>query len=165
MAMGDPSVQPPPPAAANKATAAGTKPAPAAFGPGSQMRGGLMRFIPTRIHGYLDYGMGVLLILSPWIFGFANGGIAQWLPVILGFGTIVYSALTDYELGVAPTIAMPTHLWLDIGSGVLLAVSPWLFGFASIVFWPHLIFGLLEIGAGLTTRTVVDRPAAARDRF
>jgi hypothetical protein len=121
-----------------------------------------MRFIPTKIHGYLDYLVGALLIISPWLFGFANGGIAQWLPVILGVGAIVYSLLTDYELGLSPTIPMSTHLTLDIGSGILLAVSPWLFGFASVVFLPHLIFGLLEIGAGLMTRTDPDRPAHAR---
>jgi hypothetical protein len=116
-----------------------------------------MRFIPTKIHGYLDYLVGALLIVSPWLFGFANGGIAQWLPVVLGLGAIVYSLLTDYELGVSPMIPMPTHLWLDVGSGVLLAISPWLFGFASVVFLPHLIFGVFEVGAGLMTRTHPDR--------
>jgi hypothetical protein len=28
-----------------------------------------MRFIPTRIHGFLDYAVGVLLIVVPWLFG------------------------------------------------------------------------------------------------
>ena len=36
----------------------------------------------------------------------------------------------------------------------MLALSPWLFGFADRVLWPRLIVGLWEIGAGLTTRTV-----------
>jgi hypothetical protein len=33
-----------------------------------------MRFIPTRIHGMMDYAMGLLLIAAPWLFGFARGG-------------------------------------------------------------------------------------------
>ncbi len=115
-----------------------------------------MRFIPTRIHGFLDYGMGLLLIVAPWLFGFADGGAETWIPVILGIGAIVYSLLTDYELGVARTIPMATHLMLDIASGIVLAVSPWIFGFADDVWAPHLILGLLEIGAGLTTRTTPD---------
>ncbi len=119
-----------------------------------------MRFIPTKVHGALDYATGALLILAPWLLGFANGGPAQWVPVILGAGVILYSLVTDYELGVARLLPMPAHLGLDIAGGVLLAASPWLFGFASLVFWPHLIVGLFEIAAGLMTRTAPERSAA-----
>jgi hypothetical protein len=110
-----------------------------------------MRFIPTRVHGMADYAVGVLLIIAPWLFGFAAGGAETWVPVILGIGAIGYSLFTDYELGAVRKIPMSTHLMLDAGSGVILAVSPWLFGFADLVYLPHLILGLLEIGAALTT--------------
>jgi hypothetical protein len=53
--------------------------------------------------------------------------------------------------GVTP--AAPRRGGIDVASGALLALSPWLFGFADRVFWPHLIVGIMEIGAGLTTRT------------
>jgi hypothetical protein len=112
-----------------------------------------MRFIPTRAHGVLDYTVGVLLILAPFLLGFRNTGLAAWLFVVLGAGAIVYSFFTDYELGMIRVIPMPVHLVLDAGSGVLLAASPWLFGFADQVWIPHLVFGLFEIGAALTTRT------------
>ena len=112
-----------------------------------------MRFIPTRVHGVLDYLSGLLLIAAPWLFGFADGGAAQWIPVVLGVGALAYSLLTDYELGAIRTIPMGTHLLLDLLSGALLAVSPWLFGFDERVWAPHLILGLLEVGAALTTRT------------
>lgn len=115
-----------------------------------------MRVIPTRVHGVIDYLMGALLIIAPWIFGFADGGAEQWVPIILGAGTIVYSLLTNSELGVARVIPMPTHLLIDLVAGVLLAASPWIFGFSDDVYWPHLILGLLEIGATLMTQT---RPA------
>ena len=112
-----------------------------------------MRVIPTRLHGMLDYGMGLLLIIAPWLLGFADGGPEQWVPVILGAGVILYSLLTDYELGVARVIPMPVHLGLDVAGGVVLAASPWLFGFADEIWWPHVVLGVLEIGAGLMTRT------------
>ena len=111
-----------------------------------------MRFIPTKTHGYLDYMMGLLLIAAPWLFGFADGGAETWVPVILGAGAIIYSLMTDYELGAAPKISMRTHLMLDLISGILLAVSPWLFGFADYVYMPHQILGILEIGAALMTK-------------
>lgn len=111
-----------------------------------------MRFIPTRMHGMLDYLMGVLLIAAPWLFDFSQGGAETWIPVILGVGAIVYSLFTDYELGVVRRIPMPTHLTLDFASGLLLAASPWLFGFADVVYVPHLVLGLVEMGASITTQ-------------
>jgi hypothetical protein len=42
---------------------------------------------------------------------------------------------------------------------VLLALSPWLFGFSDYVWQPHLIVGLLEIGTSLMTRRI---PATGR---
>ena len=113
-----------------------------------------MRIINTRTHGYMDYLVGVALILAPWIFGFFDGGAASWIPIILGIGTIIYSLMTDYELGAGKAISMKGHLTIDVIAGVFLALSPWLFGFADYVFWPHLIVGILEIGAGLMTETV-----------
>jgi hypothetical protein len=113
-----------------------------------------MRFITTRVHGWMDYTIGVLLMLAPWLFGFANDRIETWLPVVLGAGVIVYSLLTDYELGAVRMIPMRVHLWLDFAGGALLAVSPWLFGFADYVWAPHLIVGLVEIGAAAMTQLV-----------
>ncbi|MGB3305333.1 MAG: SPW repeat protein [Thermomicrobiales bacterium] len=57
-----------------------------------------MRFIPTRIHGLLDYGMAIVLIISPWIFRFSDRGPKMWVPIALGIAAIAYSQLTSYEL-------------------------------------------------------------------
>ena len=113
-----------------------------------------MRFLSKRVHGVLDYIMGILLIASPWIFNFANEGPATNIPVILGIAVIVYSFFTNYEMGAVKMISMNTHLWLDGLSGLFLAVSPWLFNFDEYVYAPHLIFGIIEVVAALTTSTV-----------
>jgi hypothetical protein len=111
-----------------------------------------MRFIETKTHGYLDYIMGALLIAAPWIFDFNRGGAETWVPVILGVAMIGLALMTDYELGASRQISMRTHLTIDLVSGALLAASPWIFGFNDYVWAPHLIFGLLEIGASLMTK-------------
>jgi hypothetical protein len=110
-----------------------------------------MRFIPTRVHGVMDYLVGLLLISAPWLFRFDHGGAETMVPIILGAGLILYSLFTDYELGLVRSIPMSTHLTLDVLSGMILAASPWLFNFDSIVTMPHFVVGLLEIGFGLTT--------------
>ncbi len=63
------------------------------------------------------------------------------------------SVSQDYELGLVKQLSMRTHLGLDLASGVLLAASPWLFGFSDYVTTPHLVLGILEIGASLMTKT------------
>ena len=110
-----------------------------------------MRFISTRFHGVLDYLMGLVLLASPWLLNFNNGGAAQYVPMIVGAMIILMSLFTDYEAGMSKGISMSTHLNMDILAGIFLAISPWLFGFASEVYLPHLIFGIMEIGAGLFT--------------
>ncbi|MDT0643499.1 SPW repeat protein [Zunongwangia sp. F363] len=106
--------------------------------------------INTKIHGILDYMMGVLLIISPWIFNLPEGA-ATILPIVLGAGTILYSLLTVYELGAYGLIPMPVHLTIDILAGVLLIAAPWIFGFSDRVYLPFVILGAIEVLAGLMT--------------
>ena len=80
-----------------------------------------MRFIPTRIHGVLDYLYSALLLLAPWLFGFADGGVLHWASMLAGAGTLVVSLLTDYELSLRRWIYLPTHLALDVAAGLFLA--------------------------------------------
>jgi hypothetical protein len=123
-----------------------------------------MRFIPTRVHGVLDYMMGLLLIAAPWLLGFANNGAETWVPVILGISALLYSLCTAYELGPFKLISMRTHLTLDFISGAFLAASPWLFNFDEYVYLPHLILGIVEMGAALMTKRVPDT-IESRSRF
>lgn len=59
-----------------------------------------MRFLPTSVHGIVDYLVGALLIVAPLVLGFDQGGMETLVPIVLGFSAILYSLLTDYELGV-----------------------------------------------------------------
>lgn len=121
-----------------------------------------MRFLSTKIHGVLDYVMGLVLVGAPWLFGFAAGGPETWIPVVLGISVILYSLITDYELGVTKGISMSTHLWLDGISGLFLAASPWLFNFSEIVYLPHVVLGVAEFFAAITTKTVPSVPQNPR---
>ncbi len=112
-----------------------------------------MRFISTRVHGIMDYLMGLLLIASPWIFDFAAGGAETWVPVVIGIVMLLQAIMTDYEVGMIKTISMRTHLTMDLLAGLFLAASPWIFGFSDTVWAPHVIFGLMEVAASLMTRT------------
>lgn len=120
-----------------------------------------MKIIPRKIHGVLDYVIGLLLIAAPWLLGFSANEPATIVACAVGFAALVYSLVTKYEVGLIPLIPFRVHLVLDVVSGVFLAASPWIFGFADIVYLPHLIVGLLEIGAGLMSRDTPELVRAA----
>lgn len=117
-----------------------------------------MRFLPTRVHGVIDWIMGLLLIALPWILGFARGGWDTWVPVAVGAVGLVVTFFTDHEYGIVRKIPMIGHLWVDGLSGLLLASSPWIFGFSDTVWIPHLVLGLTEFAAALITQTEPTRP-------
>ena len=119
--------------------------------------------LPTRTHGVLDYTVGALLIALPFILRL-GGGPQTWVFVGAGVAALVYSAFTDYELGLVKRLQMPVHLWLDGISGVFLAVSPWLFGFDNEVWIPHVLLGAFEIVAAVVPDTApgYERRGAAR---
>lgn len=118
-----------------------------------------IRFIPTSVHGVLDYLVGIALILAPWIFGFSYvGGIAVALPIILGIVLILYSLVTKYELGIPGIkfLPMPYHLIIDFVAAAFLALSPFIFGFVSRppnVWLPHLIVGIVVILVVIVSQT------------
>jgi hypothetical protein len=113
-----------------------------------------MRFVSTKIHGLLDYMMSIVLMGSPWLLGFARAEGETWIPVILGTTMLIYSLFTDYEYGALKILPVRAHLLFDLVSGVFLAASPWILGFADYVFLPHLVLGIAEVGAALVTKTV-----------
>lgn len=119
------------------------------------------KFIPTKVHGALDYIVAIALILAPMIFGFASvGGAAVFIPVILGIGLFLYSLFTRYEWGVVKVIGMPYHLIVDVAASLLLLASPFIFGFANQplnVWLPHVIVGITVIIVVIFSQT---QPAA-----
>lgn len=114
-----------------------------------------MRFIPSFLHGFLDYVFGLFVAASPWLLGFADGTIGMYIPIVMGLGAMVYSLLTRYELGVIKIIPFHVHLIIDAISGVLLLASPYIFHLPERSGNPLFWFGLFEIGAVLFTNPKV----------
>jgi len=116
-----------------------------------------MKLLSTYVHGIFDYVVGIVLLVAPNLFGFADvGGPAVFIPRLVGVLMLLQSAFTRYELGLVKVLAMRTHLTFDYILAVFLAVSPWLFGFAhqsSHVWMPHVIVGIIAFLMTLATDT------------
>jgi hypothetical protein len=124
---------------------------------GFAMKG--IRFVPTWLHAYFDYIGGIVLIAAPFVFGFFSGGGPQVvIPMVLGVVLILYSLLTNYELGIPSLrfIPMAWHLIIDFLAAAFLAASPFIFGFytkSPNVWLPHLIAGVGVILLVLVSQT------------
>lgn len=116
-----------------------------------------IRFLPTKVHGALDYLVGLALILAPNIFQFADvGGTAVLIPRVLGVVLIIYSLITRYEWGAIKLIGMPYHLMIDFLAALFLALSPFLFGFSNKepnAWLPHVVVGIAVVVVVLVSKT------------
>ena len=114
-----------------------------------------MRMIPTQVHGVLDYLTGGTLLSAPKVLGLSDVPASARVLRLAGGSAILYSLLTDYELGVVRLLPMPAHLAIDAASGAFLASSPWLLGFAEEGqrYWlPHVLVGATEMLVAATSR-------------
>ena len=121
------------------------------------------KFIPTKVHGALDYIVAIALVMAPWIFGFASvGGAAVIIPIVLGIGLFLYSLFTKYEWGVVKVLGMPYHLVIDVVASLFLIASPFLFGFyteAWNVWVPHVVVGIAVILVVIFSQSQPEDPA------
>lgn len=79
-----------------------------------------MKPITTKIHGWLDYIVGMLHLIGPALLGYSYDTVAAIVPLMIGLLIIAYSLLTDYELSLYRRIPMKAHLLLDIIAALLL---------------------------------------------
>jgi hypothetical protein len=116
-----------------------------------------MKMIPRFYHAVLDYFVGLVLVLSPNLLGFADvGGAIPWIPRILGFMILLQAMMTDYELGVIKAVPIGIHLTTDYVMGLFIIGAPWFFGFSKlrVPTMTHLIVGLLVLALTAMTQPV-----------
>ena len=121
--------------------------------------------LPTRYHAILDYSFSLFLMLAPAIFGFGEAQAETIIPIIAGMSICFYSFFTKYEGGLSRIISIKLHYLFDLIIGFLVAISPWLFGFRSIVYKPHLFIGIafmLLALAGLWPMIKIQKPGLDR---
>lgn len=127
-----------------------------------------MKFLPTKVHGLLDYIVGIALILAPEIFRFSDvGGAAVIIPRVLGIVLVIYSLFTKYEWGVFKVLPMTYHLVVDFLAALFLALSPFLFGFHNDkknAWIPHIVVGIVVILVVLVSQTQPGPSVTAPER-
>lgn len=87
-----------------------------------------MKFIPPKIHGYLDYAVIALLAVAPSLFRFDNeAATVTYILAVLYLGLVL---LTAYPLGVFKLIPFTIHGAVELVLSPLLIAMPWIAGFS-----------------------------------
>ena len=115
-----------------------------------------MKILSPKVHGILDYVVGLLFLALPYLAGWEIATPQARVLLILGALTITYSIMTRYEVGLLGIIPFRVHLIIDMISGIFLLASPWLLGFADEMYLPHVLLGAFEIVAVLMTSAKKD---------
>ena len=124
-----------------------------------------MKFISNKMHTIIGLVVGVLLLIAPYLFGFSDNAPAAMVPWIIGLFIILNELITTSPIALVKLVPMKIHVMVDVLTGLVLAVSPWLFGFADATpnAWvPHVIVGILVVGYALMTDTATAEQKDAR---
>ena len=109
--------------------------------------------LPLRTHATLEPFAALLLIASPWIFGFDHVSDAKTLAILAGVAVLLTGMTTRWRMSPVKLIPLRTHFMTDVALGVLLIAAPWIFGFgdegAAARFF--VIAGVVELLTALST--------------
>ncbi|HEU5116093.1 MAG TPA: hypothetical protein VFT74_05390 [Isosphaeraceae bacterium] len=110
------------------------------------------KLFSTRTHGFLDFVTAGTLMALPRAMGWSDR-VTNLLTGV-AVGTVGYSLLTRYEMGLVKILPMKAHLALDAASGASLCAASYFLEDESDEVKAALIgLGLFELAAALTTQT------------
>lgn len=84
--------------------------------------------LPVFVHGVLEYAVGILLIVAPFLFSF-EATAATAASVILGVALLAFTAMSRLPTGLIAAISVGVHVTVDAVFAVVLVAIPFLFGF------------------------------------
>ena len=123
--------------------------------------------LPLRMHAMMEPLAAIVIIASPWIFGYSESSDAKTLAIVVGIIMLVSGMTTRWRWSLAKLVPLRAHFATDVLLGIFLIAAPFIFGFgdeggAARFF---VIAGILELGTALATNwDEREEVAATRDR-
>jgi len=112
--------------------------------------------LPLNVHAAIEPLIALVLIASPWIFGFDGNDDATAAAVVIGVIVLATGMSTDWRDSILNLIDIRTHMLMDIGVAAALILAPFVLGFSEAGGATRffVIAGVLELGAVPATRWV-----------
>lgn len=87
-----------------------------------------MKILTPKIHGYLDYGVVILFLTAPTLFGLT--GIPAIVAYTLAVVHLLVTVVTIFPLGIVQLLPLPLHGAIELVVSFTLIALPWILGFA-----------------------------------
>jgi hypothetical protein len=120
----------------------------------------LKRFVPAKLHGYLDFLTVGIIIVGGDLFRVRDAPGSTRPAQITGPAIALYSMMTDYgsdnSFASTRSLSMKTHLMLDAAFALPVGLAPWVTGSwrKGWNYWaPQALLMSSELFFALTTKT------------
>jgi hypothetical protein len=125
----------------------------------------MRRPISPNTHAMIEPLMAVLIIVSPWLFGFSDVSDAKTICIIVGIVMLLAGAMTQWRYSLVKLIPLRTHFMTDLLLAAVLILTPFIFGFSDEGGATRfmIIVGVLEAITALSTRWDPAEAEAGRD--
>jgi hypothetical protein len=88
-----------------------------------------VKILNPKIHGYLDYGVVILFLAAPTIFG--STGIPAIIAYTLAVVHLLVTAITAFPLGIVQLLPLQFHGAIELVVAFTLIALPWILGFVA----------------------------------
>jgi hypothetical protein len=86
--------------------------------------------LPYAIHGLLEYVVGILLIVAPFVLDFSGEGAATAVSIVAGVVVLGLAATTRGPTSLNNALPVSVHVLADLALGAVFIAAPFLFGFS-----------------------------------
>jgi hypothetical protein len=122
--------------------------------------------VPAFVHGLVEYAVGILLIIAPFLLDF-DADAATAAAIVNGVLVLIIAASTAMSTGLIKSIPVQAHVMLDYILAVALIAAPFVLGFSddatAMAFF--IALGVLHLLLTIATRFIRDeQPRRTRPR-
>jgi hypothetical protein len=109
--------------------------------------------VPLLVHGLLEYALGLLCIVAPFLFSFETNG-ATALSIVIGTAILALGIVTRGPTGIVRSLPLDSHIVIDYVLAIFLIASPFVFGLTDDgpAFAFFLVAGIAHLLLTITTR-------------
>jgi hypothetical protein len=70
--------------------------------------------VPVGVHGIVEYGVGVLFIASPFLFGFSSAAAPTAAAIVVGLLLLAFTATSALPTGLVQSVSIGVHVTVDL---------------------------------------------------